>query len=46
MLDTILASVRSRLPDVRARQDQLREAAAGLPPPRDFAGALAGPDCR
>ena len=43
MLDKVLASVRRRLPEVRARQDQLYEAVAGLPPPRDFTGALAGP---
>lgn len=43
MLDKVLASVHRRLPEVRARQDQLRETAAGLPPPRDFNGALGGP---
>ena len=43
MLDKVLTSVRRRLPEVRARQERLREAAAGLPPPRDFTGALAGP---
>ncbi len=43
MLDRVLTSVRRRLPEVRARQDRLREEAAGLAPPRDFAGALAGP---
>ena len=43
MLDKVLASVRRRLPEVRARQDQLRDAAADLPPPRNFTGALAGP---
>ena len=43
MLDKVLASVRRRLPEVRARQDQLRESAAGLPAPRDFNGALGGP---
>ncbi|MDE0374531.1 MAG: indole-3-glycerol phosphate synthase TrpC [bacterium] len=43
MLDKVLASVRRRLPEVRARQDQLHEAVARLPPPRDFTGALAGP---
>ena len=43
MLDNVLASVRRRLPEVKARQDELREAAAGLPPPRDFTGALASP---
>ena len=43
MLDKVLASVRGRLPEVRARQDQLFEEVARLPPPRDFTGALAGP---
>ena len=42
MLDNILVSVRSRLPSLKAREDQLRESAAGLPSPRDFAGSLAG----
>ena len=43
MLDNILASVRSRLPSLKAREDRLREAAAALPPPREFTAALAGP---
>ena len=43
MLDNILTSVRSRLPPLKAREDQLRESAAAMPPPRDFATALAGP---
>ena len=43
MLDSILASVRNRLPLLKAREDRLRESAAAMPPPRDFAGNLAGP---
>lgn len=43
MLDNILTSVRSRLPSLRAIEHQVRESAVGMPPPRDFAGALAGP---
>ena len=43
MLDNILDSVRSRLPSLKAREDRLRESAASLPSPRDFAGALAAP---
>lgn len=43
MLDNILASVRSRLPSLKTREELLRDSAAALPPPRDFTGALAGP---
>ena len=43
MLDSILTSVRNRLPALWRQEDQLRESAAGMPPPRDFARALAGP---
>ena len=43
MLDNILASVRSRLPSLKKREERLRESAAALPPPRDFTAALAGP---
>ncbi len=40
MLDPILASVRARLPAVVAAEAELRAIAAGMPPARDFAGAL------
>lgn len=43
MLDDIIASVRSRLPDLLARRDQVRQTAEGMPPARDFAPALVAP---
>ena len=43
MLDDILASVRSRLPEVRARREAFRRAAAAMPPARSLTDALAGP---
>ena len=43
MLDDIIASVRRRLPALKASEGELREAAARMPPAREFAGALAGP---
>jgi indole-3-glycerol phosphate synthase len=43
MLDEILAATRRRLPDVVARSDQIREAAAARATPPSFTGALAGP---
>ena len=43
MLDNVLTSVRSRLPSLKALEDQIHESALRMPPPRDFARALAGP---
>ena len=43
MLDNILASVRARLPGVKARRDEFRRTAAAMPPARCLADALAGP---
>ena len=43
MLDNVLTSVRSRLPSLKALEDQIRESALRMPPPRDFGRALAGP---
>lgn len=43
MLDDIIASVRNRLPDLLARQEQVRGIAERMPPARDFASALTAP---
>ncbi len=43
MLGEIVASVRSRLPDVRARRGALQRAAEASDPPRDFKAALTRP---
>ena len=43
MLDNIIDSVRGRLPDLKARQAEVRDEAERMPPARDFAGALAAP---
>ena len=43
MLEEILASVRSGLPEVEARRDELHQAALAAPPSRDFVAALTGP---
>ena len=43
MLGSILESVRSGLPALRQRSAALHAAAEALPPPRDFASALATP---
>ncbi|MDE0169531.1 MAG: indole-3-glycerol phosphate synthase TrpC [bacterium] len=43
MLDNVLTSVRRRLPSLKALEDQIRESALRMPPPRDFARALTGP---
>ncbi len=43
MLDPILASVRARLPEVVAAEDELQALAAARPPARDAAAALTGP---
>ncbi len=42
VLQDILASVRTRLPDVISREETLRVAASMAPVPRSLAGALAG----
>ena len=43
MLENILASVRRRLPTLKAREAELRDLAGMMPQARDFAGSLAGP---
>ncbi len=42
MLDEILTSTRSRLGELRARADEIMEAAASVPPRPSFASALSG----